>query len=270
MDIPTPMSQDSTAALRPRPLNFSRPRPVTVGSTTSVGAYQNPSREHVAETRQGTADGAVRGINAYHNPSRDLPNEPRFSIDSQRTTTTRTSEDSVASQFAWDGQLGELRSKRRPDEYEQNQRFSRGYPTTRSTTSNSQGTTGSGTTAVAVDQPSSVSELPGSQPPPLPQPKGKNVRRTLADQQSDRASVSSRGTVEDDSSHHTASVDGEGGYVSEGNKWSGSGYDYSGLSVAEITKLRKKGINPALYAEMKAARKGKNKWVGPLVGNSFI
>ncbi|KAK1069699.1 hypothetical protein LTR48_009493, partial [Friedmanniomyces endolithicus] len=52
--------------------------------------------------------------------------------------------------------------------------------------------------------------------------------------------------------------------------WSSSEYDVSGLSPSEIRKLRKKGINPALYAEMKAARKGKGKWVGPLVGNTFI
>ena len=59
----------------------------------------------------------------------------------------------------------------------------------------------------------------------------------------------------------------------EGNgnsAWSSSDYDISGLSASEIRKLRKKGINPQLYAEMKAARQGKGKWIGPLVGNTFI
>ena len=85
--------------------------------------------------------------------------------------------------------------------------------------------------------------------------------------------MSSRGTWEDNASHHTMSVNGdaaEGGYIPEEGKWSSSEYDISGLSAAELKKLRKKGINPALYAEMKAARKGKGKWVGPLVGNTFI
>ena len=65
------------------------------------------------------------------------------------------------------------------------------------------------------------------------------------------------------------SSEGSGALKEEG-KWSSSSYDTSGLSPAEIRKLQKKGINPALYAEMKAARKGKGKWVGPLVGNTFI
>ncbi|KAK5138344.1 hypothetical protein LTR08_003405 [Meristemomyces frigidus] len=285
MERPTPRSQDSSSLLRPRPLNFSRPRPVPDGSGTlqhdttggairGVSALHNPSRERLVELQHDTSGGAVKGIRAFHGLSIELPAEPRFSIDSQRTTTTQqttstTSEESAASQFAWDGQLGELRSERRPSEYEQDQRWSRGHPNNRTTTWNSQATVGSGSTAVASDQPSVISELPGSQPPPLPKKKGKIVQRISIDQQSSRMSVSSRGTAEDDTSHHTVSVDCEGGYVPEGN-WSSSGYDVSGLSIAEITKLRKKGINPALYAEMKAARKGKNKWVGPLVGNSFI
>lgn len=53
-------------------------------------------------------------------------------------------------------------------------------------------------------------------------------------------------------------------------RFESSSYDTSALTVEEIHKLRKKGINPALYAEMKAARKGKGKWLSPLVGNSFI
>jgi len=57
---------------------------------------------------------------------------------------------------------------------------------------------------------------------------------------------------------------------SSSKQFESSSYDTSGLSVEEIHKLRKKGINPALYAEMKAARKGKGKWLSPLVGNSFI
>nr|POE82277.1 hypothetical protein CFP56_67041 [Quercus suber] len=50
-------------------------------------------------------------------------------------------------------------------------------------------------------------------------------------------------------------------------KWTSSTYDTSGLSAAQIARLTRKGINPALYAEMKAARKGRGK-MSPLVGNT--
>jgi hypothetical protein len=52
-------------------------------------------------------------------------------------------------------------------------------------------------------------------------------------------------------------------------EWKSSDHDTSGLTVEQIHKLKKKGINPALYAEMQEARKGK-KWLSPLVGNTYI
>ncbi|GAB7348064.1 hypothetical protein MBLNU459_g6098t1 [Dothideomycetes sp. NU459] len=54
------------------------------------------------------------------------------------------------------------------------------------------------------------------------------------------------------------------------NEWTSSDHDTSGLSIEQIHKLKKKGINPALYVEMKNARKGKSKWISPLQGNSFL
>jgi len=56
-------------------------------------------------------------------------------------------------------------------------------------------------------------------------------------------------------------------------EWQGSDFDTSGLSPEKIKKLKKKGINPALYAEMQQARKGQGKgkrWVSPLTGNTFL
>jgi hypothetical protein len=50
--------------------------------------------------------------------------------------------------------------------------------------------------------------------------------------------------------------------------WSASDFDVSALSESEIKKCKKKGINPALYAEMKAARRGK--WTSPIAGNTFL
>ena len=50
-----------------------------------------------------------------------------------------------------------------------------------------------------------------------------------------------------------------------------STYDTSSLSEEKIAKLRKKGVNPALYLEMKHATRGKNKFgISPLVGNVFL
>jgi hypothetical protein len=55
-----------------------------------------------------------------------------------------------------------------------------------------------------------------------------------------------------------------------GTEWKSSEYDVSELSEKKLAKLKKKGINPQLYMEMKAARGGKGKLVGPLVGNTYI
>jgi hypothetical protein len=52
------------------------------------------------------------------------------------------------------------------------------------------------------------------------------------------------------------------------SEWSASSFDITSLTEAEIKKCKKKGINPALYAEMKAARKGK--WTSPIAGNTFL
>lgn len=50
--------------------------------------------------------------------------------------------------------------------------------------------------------------------------------------------------------------------------WTASSHDIGGLTPEELRKCKKKGINPALFAEMKAARKGK--WTSPIAGNTFL
>lgn len=52
------------------------------------------------------------------------------------------------------------------------------------------------------------------------------------------------------------------------SEWSASDFSIGSLTEAEIKKCKKKGINPALFAEMKAARKGK--WASPIAGNTFL
>ncbi|GAM86391.1 hypothetical protein ANO11243_044050 [Dothideomycetidae sp. 11243] len=54
--------------------------------------------------------------------------------------------------------------------------------------------------------------------------------------------------------------------------WRSSEVDVSSLSPAKIAKLKKKGINPALYLEMKAAKSGAGgkRRLGVLTANSFL
>ncbi|KAK3109538.1 hypothetical protein LTR53_017119, partial [Teratosphaeriaceae sp. CCFEE 6253] len=113
-DIPTPSSEggDSLSHLRPKPLNFSRPRNFSRPKPVSVDA-----QERLQHDRRDPAQ-STQGISAFHNASREsLPNEPRFSIDSGRSNSSQSTSgiSSAASEFAWDGALGELRSRRRPN-----------------------------------------------------------------------------------------------------------------------------------------------------------
>ncbi|KAF1355260.1 hypothetical protein BDV97DRAFT_409673 [Delphinella strobiligena] len=97
---------------------------------------------------------------------------------------------------------------------------------------------------------STISESNKAAPPPI-------VKRTSVDQRSEHVNPWQGETMSDR------------GSISSG-EWSSSEQYTSVLSVEKIHKLKKKGINPALYVEMKNARKGKSKWVNPLGGSSFL
>ncbi|KAF2625259.1 hypothetical protein BU25DRAFT_117629 [Macroventuria anomochaeta] len=60
----------------------------------------------------------------------------------------------------------------------------------------------------------------------------------------------------------------ETGNSRSSSAWTASSHDISGLTPEELKKCKKKGINPALFAEMKAARKGR--WTSPIAGNTFL
>lgn len=96
-----------------------------------------------------------------------------------------------------------------------------------------------------------------SRAPAIPARVPRIVKRTSIDQMSEHVNPWQGETMSDQ------------GSVSS-NEWTSSEVDTSSLSVEKIHKLKKKGINPALYVEMQNARKGKNKWISPLQGNSFI
>jgi hypothetical protein len=287
---------DASSDLRPRPLNFSRPRPVDLPSSRSI-PQDGGSIHTTSSSSSGSSN--VRSIKAFHEPDDELPDEPRFELDLDTPETPNEAEtpSSAASEFAWGGQLGGLRTRPRLDDYDQQRSFTiRGGTPVQSKTHSSDSTvTGLDQPLVAPQQPS-VAELYGSEPtsqpvsqqstcemPPPPVPPQKQpriVRRTSVDQQSERMSINStasssvpdRRACEDGASHHTLSVNGDAGagQLSGLQKFNSSNHDISMLSEKEIAKLKKKGINPQLYMEMKAARKGKSKWVGPLVGNTYI
>ncbi|QIW97057.1 hypothetical protein AMS68_002575 [Peltaster fructicola] len=78
---------------------------------------------------------------------------------------------------------------------------------------------------------------------------------------------------EDVRSHHTVSENGDVAELGDSGSslWSSSSYGSEELTTKEIKKLRKKGINPALYAEMKAARRGRGRFsVNILSGNAYL
>ena len=237
------ISEESFSSGSSRAPNFSRPSPQSYDSQEIVIVHDRSRPSAV-----------VHAISAFHEPNRNLPDEPRFSLDSERTQTT-TSDNSAGSEFAWDGTTGELDSRTRRKQFDA-QRYTkelRARPNTGKTTKSE-----NSMSAVANTHPSGSSS--------------QIHKRVSIDVQSDRMSIMTNDQYEDDASHHTVSDDDEdaGSFDREG-EWRSSDYETTGLSDAKIRKLLRKGVNPSLYAEMQAARKkSKGKWVGPLVGNSFI
>lgn len=257
-NIPSPISETSEESYFPPPSrrsaaagapNFSRPRPAPADSQTRLQPdYGDRSNVHT--------------INAFHDANRDFPDEPRFSLDSEQTNST--SENSVASEFAWDGQTGELKAKKRPHTFDR-QRVS--METSRSAKL--------GSSSARTPQPQPPIEMPvpsiASSSSSGKSSRRPNITKTVSfEQKSNRNSRTVEHQQEDTRSHHTVSDSGDSGSFDLEGNWSTSDYDFSNLSEAEIKKLKKKGISPALYAEMKAAKKGRSKWVGALSGNTFL
>lgn len=247
-EIEEETEDESPTTSRPKAPNFSRPQPQRPNSSARL-------------KHDKTDPAAVHSISAFHEPNRDLPEEPRFSIESDRTVTTN-SDNSAGSDFAWDGELGELRSKTRPKQFD-SQRYTK--PSSSSGSSRSTIRDGSSTDR------SLLVGLPDSDTSSNTSKASKIIKRVSVDQQSERLSMSSAPSQwEDTASHHTVSDSGDSGSFDMEGRWQSSDYDVSSLSEAEIRKLKKKGINPSLYAEMKAAKQGKKKFVGSLLGNGFI
>lgn len=295
--------------LRPRPLNFSRPRPLDIPSSRNV----HRDNLSLQSSSSSSTTPSVHTLSAFYNPPQQqaLPDEPHFDDDESDEEEDDAGDGpevvTPASDFAWDFTTGGVHSRQRISELDA-QRSTYPNGSTSSADSRKDSTAASShSTADASDQPL-IAELPGSepplnqgyqhqpqqtlQPPVIPQKTPRIVKRMSVDQHSEhRLSIDStttggggrssgngsvgrngsRGGWEDGSSHHTLSINGEAGEgMDPAERWKSSNYDASQLGEKKLAKLRKKGINPNLYMEMKAARGGKGKLVGPLVGNTYI
>ena len=242
--------ESSTTSSSTKAPNFSRPYP------TSYDSYN--SGEIIIRDRRPFSN--VHAISAFHESNRDLPNEPRFSDESERTQTIN-SDNSAGSEFAWDGKKGELVATPRKQQYD-GQRYA-GQPRSRPTTAKTD------KSKKSDESDNSVTAFAHSRPSNSTQ----HSKSVSVDPPSDVTSLNTNDQYEDGRSHHTISDDEEDEPLSfdSNGEWKSSDADISGLSDAKIKKLLKKGVNPSLYVEMQAAKKkGKSKWIGPLIGNSFI
>lgn len=254
-------SASATASAASSTATSGKREPDVLPRRPSAGTRTDSSR---SVGSAGAANTVVHTLSAFHDtpaapPS--PPGEPLFSPDSSLTSFTFTNHP-ARPDLGWD--LGEsLPRPRRPDGYDAQRSASRPRRSRPSTA-------GTGATAVA--------SLSGPEAPRGMSYKLPTTDRASSDAPS-LATTLSRDKDDDGDdarSHHIASEAGEVSWSSassgqrERERWRGSDYDTSCLSEAEIRKLRKKGIDPALYAEMKAARKGKGKWISPLVGNTYL
>lgn len=94
---------------------------------------------------------------------------------------------------------------------------------------------------------------------PLPVPDRLVIERTVSvDQISQRSSHSgSKSSHPSDRQYEAGPPGAKRSRSGTSSEWSASEFDASTLTEAELKKCKKKGINPSLFAEMKAARKGK-------------
>ncbi|KAF3007929.1 hypothetical protein E8E13_011202 [Curvularia kusanoi] len=94
------------------------------------------------------------------------------------------------------------------------------------------------------------------------------IERTVSVDQTSYRSKSSSASNPISSGTPSRYPNSEAGKSQSSSTWTASSHDISGLTPEELKKCKKKGINPSLFAEMKAARKGK--WTSPIAGNTFL
>lgn len=147
-------------------------------------------------------------------------------------------------------------------------------PSSASNSLRSVSTTTQGSSSKKSATASIMRRLKGDRTPePLLTPESLDTEKSISlDQRSRTNSSTSSMTISSGRPSELALAGSSQGSTSQlsvsSKDWKSSDFDISGLSEAELKKCKKKGINPALYAEMKAARKGR--FVSPIGGNTFI
>ncbi|KAF7186769.1 hypothetical protein HII31_12001 [Pseudocercospora fuligena] len=294
-DSPTLGSESPNSMVRktqPKPAvtNFSRPRIYKTSSgktyqegdsnVKSVNAYYEQDNDTETETQ--TDNGS---IHQDRNTGEPMPSEPRFSLDEEEDkplpreprfstspplpTEARFSVETFDlepsdSNKSEGGILSRTEAflKRKGSALLRTEDQRHPGPSIRN---NSSSTTNDSSTSSETQKRPETSSSTSTSKPLAPPPLKSILKQTSVEVTSERASSIDG---EDTGSHHTISEIGGEGYGEDG-KWHASDYDTSGLSEREIKKLEKKGVNPALYAEMKAAR-GSGKVVGALTGNTYV
>jgi hypothetical protein len=260
---------DPSPSIPPR--NIARTQPLAEPFSPSLLIYK-PYLDYASSQRSGSTRTATTQDEGKRNSG----------TDSDRRYSTADSDSSSVSDFAFNGQLG-WNPRNNTSSVKESQRQQRwSAPLTNSlklVTSRSKGKEkqqlpmpsmqeepsrqGSNTSSQGALSPASsrtsvrTGSSASSRAPTIPARIPPIVKRTSIDQMSLHVNPWQGETMSDRGSESS-------------NEWTSSEVDTSGLSVEKIHKLKKKGINPALYVEMQNARKGKNKWISPLQGNSFI
>ncbi|CAK1362865.1 hypothetical protein CB0940_04979 [Cercospora beticola] len=240
-------------------VNFSRP----VVARSSAGVVY--AQERHSEERH------VKAVQAYYEPESVLPTwpeEPRFSLDSDPGLNQALGDSGhlrriETQELAWDGERGEMVSRRRlPSRIEEQRHPGLGIRKNSSTSSSSKLSTShsSDGDTITTDRSGST-QRSGSLQPVVPI---KSIlKKTEVEQYSEHGSEAGGSTT----TYKTGSETSSGTYDRQGN-WHSSDVDTSCLSEKELKRLERKGINPSLYIEMKKARG--NSRFGALTGNSFI
>ncbi|KAF2209026.1 hypothetical protein CERZMDRAFT_91437 [Cercospora zeae-maydis SCOH1-5] len=275
------MHKDRTMSKKRTHINFSRPA-VTRPATEVVYITTPETPERHSEERH------VKAVQAYYEPDCVLPTsseEPRFSLDSDPGLNQALGESGhdhhltrrlETQDLAWDAERGEMISRRRLPPRIEDQRHpglrvhrnhSRSSCSTKLSTARSVDSDGDTITTISTSEPSagssSCTQRSGSSFHRPVVPIKSILKKTEVEQYSEHGSDAGASSV----THRTGSETSSGTYDKDGN-WQSSDADTSSLSEKELKRLRKKGINPSLYIEMKKARG--NSRFGALTGNSFI
>ena len=197
-------------------------------------------------------EGSVKAVQAYYEPDTALPasqENPRNFGPEDSQHTSRTGRRPLSEELAWHCQRNEIVSCGKVPQKAEEQRHPGFDVRENSKAHNGNNNDDSPRTPHAIEKSMPIKSI---------------LKRTEVEQFSEHA-ASELG--ESTGSHHTVSESGSGVYDTRGN-WHASDADTSCLTEKEVKKLEKKGINPALFVEMKQA-KGKSV-VGALTGNSFV